>query len=155
MNSGRLVAVLAFGAFGLLSTAALAVPCTAPQAIRAVRNTSPRGPFEYVIFETVGSAKLPLTVTAAAPPFIADPSGKPVVVHGRKFEKIAFRDVAWTCEIKQRFALPKTAIKDIKQLSQFEGVVAYVVGYGNRSRYLSTRASPSGSNRKVVMTFRK
>ena len=155
MNIKRVIGFAAFCIFGLLSEGSFAAPCTAPHSIKNVRNSSPAGRYEHVIFQIVGSPNLPFVVSAASPPFIADPSGLPVAVKGKKFEKIRFSKVFWTCEIKESFSLPKTAIKDIKKLGQFEGVVEYVVGYGAYSRYLSTRALRSRANWKVVMKFRK
>ena len=151
-NIGSLAAIVFLT---LLSGNGHASPCTAPHSIKRVQNYSPGGRFEYVIFEIVSSPMIPYAVGAATPPFIADPSGLEIAVKGGKFEKIRFTNVFWTCDIKERLSLPETAIKDVKKLGQFEGVVEYVIGYRTASHYSSTHAYRLGSNWKVVMKFKK
>lgn len=127
--------------------------CVAPHTIRQVRNG--RGPWtEFVRFDLNGSPKRPFQVTQARPPFVADPSGRPIRVSGDKFKKITFKNVNWTCTIRERFSLPRLAIRDVKKLRQFEGVVAYVVGYSAASNYVGARAYPYRSNWRVVLRFR-
>jgi len=154
MNLGRASGLTAFCVFMAASTAAQAAHCTAPHSIKRVKNTS-YGHYEKVIFDIVASPNRPYSVSTGKRPFIADPSGLPVSVKGARFKKIRFTDVFWMCSIRQTLSLPKTAVKDVKRLGQFEGVVEYVVGYRKASRYLTTYAYPVGSNWKVVMKFKK
>jgi hypothetical protein len=155
MTLGKVSGLVAFCVFMAASAAAQAAYCTAPHSIKRVKNTYPVGHYEYVVFDIVASPNRPYSVSTGKRPFIADPSGLPVSVKGAKFKKIRFADVFWTCSIRHALALPKTAIKDVKRLGQFEGVVEYVVGYRKASRYISTYAYPAGSNWKVVMKFEK
>lgn len=135
------------------SSGAEAAYCAAPHSIKLVRNGS--GVWtEFVRFDIVGSPNRPFTVTKAHPPFIEDPSGRPVRVSGSKFQKITFRNVYWTCTIRERLSLPRRAIKDVKRLGQHEGVVDYVVGHGAASVYAGARVSRVGSNWRVVLRFR-
>lgn len=132
---------------------AQAADCVAPHSIRQVRNG--RGPWtEFVRFDINGSPNRPFQVTQARPPFFADPSGRPIHVSGDKFKKITFKNVHWTCTIRERLSLPRLAIRDAKKIRQFEGVVAYVVGYSAASYYAGARAYPYRSNWRVVLRFR-
>lgn len=134
--------------------AAAAASCVAPHSIKRVSNSA--GVLsEFVTFYIVGSPNRPFTVATAHPPFVADPSGQPVSVAGAKFKSITFRDVFWTCTIRENLSLPRRAVKDVKKLGQFEGVVEYVVGYRAASRYVATNAVKIGSNWRVVMRFRR
>ena len=153
MNIPRALGLAA--ALTLLSASAFAAPCTDPHSIKSVRNSSPPGHFEYVVFKVNGSPFLPFVASPGTPPFLADGSGLPIAVAGSKFENIRFTGVVWTCEIAEHFALPKTAIKDVKKLGQFEGVVEFVVGIRSRSRFISAIATPSGTGSVVTMKFRK
>lgn len=126
--------------------------CVAPHSIRQVRNG--RGPWtEFVRFDINGSPNRPFQVTQARPPFV-DPSGRPIRVSGDKFKKITFKNVVWTCTIRERLSLPRLAIRDVKRLRQLEGVVDYVVGYSAASNYAGVRAYPYRSNWRVVLRFR-
>ncbi|MGB7069716.1 MAG: hypothetical protein WBD22_09500 [Pyrinomonadaceae bacterium] len=128
--------------------------CTDPGSIRRIRNTS-IGNHEYVVIDVFTPPNPNYSVSTVSPPFIEDPSGNPVNINGSKFKKIRFEGVVWTCQIREEFTLPRTAIKDIENISQFEGIVEIVVGYRNASRYRSTYYYDVGSIRKVVMKFRK
>lgn len=133
---------------------AQATDCIAPHSIRQVRNG--RGPWtEFVRFDINGSPNRPFQVTPTRPPFVADPSGRPIRVSGDKFRRISFKNVDWTCTIRERLSLPRLAIKDVKRPRQFEGVVDYIVGYSAASNYVGARAYPYRSNWRVVLRFRK
>lgn len=146
--------VAALGVLLILASVNFSAPCTAAGSIKKVKNTS-IGSYEYVVFDYVLPPNPTYTVTTVSPPFTEDPSGNPVVVSGAKFKEIRFDSVEWMCTIQKVFFLPKTAIKDIKQTSQFEGVVTYVVGYRNASLYAGTYFYDVGTIRKVVVRFKK
>lgn len=134
----------------------LSAPCSSAGSIVRVKNINTTN-YEYVEFKL----KRPLNsgysygVTTVSPPFIEDPSGNTVVVSGKKFKKIKFNSITWTCTITQNISLPNIAIKGIKKLSQFEGIVEYVIGYRKTSSYISTTWWNSGSYRIVRMKFKK
>jgi len=137
----------------LTASRASAGDCVESHSIRQVRNGA--GPWtEFVRFDIIGSPNRPFQVTQAHPPFVADPSGRPVRVSGENFRKITFKNVYWTCSIRERLSLPRLAVKDVKRLRQFEGVVEYVVGYSAASVYAGARAYPFRSNWRVVLRFR-
>jgi hypothetical protein len=140
-----------------LCGSAVAEVCTEPGAITRVTNRS-RGNFEYVIFDIKKSEEggVPeYEVRTSNPPF-TDYSGEETYkIGGSKFKTVVFRSIMWMCEIPEQYRLPKTAVKGIKLLSSFEGIVEFAVGYRSRSRYLMTYAYDAGSVTKVVMKFRK
>ena len=135
---------------------AQAAPCAEPNSIVSVRNTS-AGHFEYVIFKYQQPPNLPsYTVAAAMPPFTQDGSGDPVHVSGAKFTQVRFEGVVWTCSVTEQFHLPRAAIKDIKSIGQFEGVITYIIGRRARSHFISNRTRPAGAGfREIVIKYRK
>lgn len=145
---------LAAAALVASATAASAAACLAPHSIRSVSNGK-RLLSEYVRFEIIGSPNRPYVVRDAHPPFVAEPGGAPVSVHGGAFKRITFRNVHWTCAIRENLSLPRLAIRDVKKLAQHEGVVDYVVGYFPRLPYRGTRAYRRGANWRVEMRFRR
>jgi hypothetical protein len=128
--------------------------CTEPGSIRRVRNTS-IGSNEYVVFDVFMPPDPQYSTSAVSPPFSGGSSGEPVTVRGGRFRKIRFDSVVWTCRIQELLTLPRSAVKDVKNLEQFEGIVEYVVGYRKTARYITTYHYDVGSIRKVVMKFRK
>ena len=156
MKSTLAIIAMSLGIIFLLSTPGFSSPCTAAGSIVSVRNTSV-GQYEYVRFKV----KLPVNagfnfaVSTATPPFIQDPSGNTITVSGSKFKKIRFENVFWTCTISEQFSLPKTAIKGIKQISQFEGIVEYVIGRRKASLYIATTSITSGGFKWIKMKFKK
>ncbi len=147
----------------LLTAIFIAIPATVHAAacgpsgsIVRVKNTS-IGAFEYVVFKFHKPPTVPAyTVTAVMPPFTEDPSGNTIVIAGSKYTEVRFDSVFWTCSIAQNFALPKTAIKDIKRTGQFEGVVTYVIGRRASSHYISNYSYDSGTGfRTIVIKFKK
>ena len=81
----------------------------------------------------------------------------PISITGPKYKQIRFTGITWTCQITENFSLPKTTIKDIKRIEQYEGIVVYVVGYKKTATkyYVSTTSSNVGAYRQVKMKFRK
>ena len=146
----------AFAAFLLAPALAQAAPCAEPNSIVSVRNTS-AGAFEYVIFKYQQPPNLPsYTVTAAMPPFAQDVSGDPVTVGGAKFTQVRFDGVVWFCTVSEQLHLPRSAIKDIKSIGQFEGVITYIIGRRARSHYVSNTTRPAGAGfREIVIKYRK
>ena len=147
---------IGFALLLLLSSVAYSQACTAAGSILNAKNTT-MGNFDYAVF----TLKNPLnsgysyTVTTETGPFTQDPSGNPVTITGPKYKKIVFQAVTWTCQIAENFSVPKTAIKDIKKIEQFEGVVAYVVGHRTASPFIAAYTYTAGSTQKVVMAFRR
>lgn len=128
--------------------------CSEPGSIRRVRNTS-IGNHEYVVFDVFMPPDPDYSTSAVSPPFAGGASGEPVTVRGGKFRKIRFDGVVWTCRIQELLTLPRSAVKDVENLEQFEGIIEYVVGYRGSARYITTYHYDVGSIRKVVMKFRK
>lgn len=145
---------LTCAAFFALTSAAQAGFCTAPHSIRRVRALAAPGA-DLVVFDVNGSPNRPFTVKTAHPPFLQDPSGLPVHVAGARFKEITFSNVAWMCTIRRHLPLPLRAVRDVEKLGQFEGIVAYVVGYRAGSAYLGTHSHRVGANWRVVMRFRR
>jgi hypothetical protein len=135
---------------------AAAAPCTEANSIAKIRNRAPAGPYEYVIFDFVKPPNLPnFTVTTVHPPFTEDPSGNPVTIAGKKFKRVQFQGVVWTCSIKESFNLPRTAIKGIKSTEQFEGYISYVIGIRKASKFDGSYSYSAGSVTKIVVRVRK
>jgi len=140
----------------LLSSAAYSQACTDPGSIISITNSS-SGIYEYVTFKIQKplNSDYGYSVSTVHPVFKEEPSDNTVSITGPKYKRIRFKGITWMCTIAENFSLPKTAIKDIKELEQHEGIVVYVVGYRNASTYVSTSTSNVGSIRKVVMKFKK
>ena len=130
--------------------------CNEPNAIVRVRNTS-IGANEYVIFKFRKPPVLPdFGVLSVRPPFTADGGGAPVSVRGALFTQVKFRGVVWTCKITEDFRLPRAAIKDVKSIGQFEGIITYVIGRRAASRYRASYSYDSpGGLRSIVVKYRK
>jgi hypothetical protein len=152
----KCLAALFAAALAALPAIANAAACGPSGAIVSVRNSS-IGAFEYVVFKFHKPPTVPTyTVKAVSPPFTEDPSDEPISVAGSKFTEVTFQSVFWMCEIAHKFHLPKTAIKDIKRTSQFEGVVSYVIGRRAASHYISNYSFDSGAGyRSIVIKYRK
>ena len=145
------------GLLCLFCDASYAGSCTEPGSISRVKNRS-AGNVEYVIFDIKkpeDGATPDYTVETASPPFTGYSGEETYEIAGGKFKRIVFRSVYWMCEIPERYRLPKTAVKGIKLLWSFEGIVEFAVGYRTRSRYVATYSYDAGSVTKVVMKFRK
>lgn len=136
---------------------AYAQTCTETGSITRVKNRS-AGAFEYVIFDIKNpeDGAVPLyEVKTAKPPFTDYSGDETYEIEGGKFKSIVFRSVYWMCEIPQKYSLPQKAVKGVKLLSSFEGIVEFAVGYRSRSSYLGTYHYLAGRETKVVMKFRK
>lgn len=133
--------------------------CTEAGSIKRVKNRSVRN-VEYVIFDIYkqnasATSRMSYDVESATAPFTDYSGDETIPVRGNKFKKITFKSIFWMCETRKKISTPRTAIKDIKNLSSFEGIVEYVVGFRARSRYVTTYQYEAGSVIKVVMKFRK
>ncbi|NNE98411.1 MAG: hypothetical protein HKN25_05245 [Pyrinomonadaceae bacterium] len=133
--------------------------CTQPGSIKRVKNRS-AGNVEYVIFDLLKRADTPNSapdyeVKSASGPFTDYSGDETIPVRGKKFKSIVFKNLYWMCESRDQTKTPRAAVRDIKQLSRFEGIAEYVVGFRSRSRYITTYHYNAGSVIKVVMKFRK
>lgn len=149
--------LIAFSLAFLLAGFAYAEKCTQPGSIKRVKNRSV-GNVEYVIFDVFKRAdgdKVDYGVEKASGPFTDYSGDETIPVRGKKFRKIVFKSVYWMCESREIVRTSRTAVKDVKQLSRFEGIAEYVVGIRARSRYITTYHYDAGSVTKVVMKFRK
>jgi hypothetical protein len=134
-----------------------AEPCKEAGSITKVKNRSV-GRVEYIIFDIKKGedASAPdFEVKSAKPPFTDYSGDETYRIAGDKYKSIVFRSIYWLCEIPQKYRVPRTAVKGIKLLSSFEGIVEFAVGYRSRSRYVATYSYDAGSVTKVVMKFRK
>ena len=117
-----------------------AEPCREAGSITRVKNRSV-GRVEYVIFDIkkrADNAPPQFSVKSSKRPF-TDYSGEQTYsIAGDKYKTIVFQSINWMCEIPQKYRLPKRAVKGIKLLSSFEGIVEFAVGYRSRSRYVTT-----------------
>ncbi len=135
----RLLPVFVFAALMAMTSSSFAASCTDPGSIRVVRNTR-IGSYEYVIFKYISPTRLPATVpvytvTTHTGPFIHDASGQAITVAGWHLMQVQFQGIVWTCTIKHQFTLPRIAVKDIKNVGQFEGVVTYGIGLRTPSHH--------------------
>jgi len=149
--------LVGFSLLFLFCSFSYAEKCTQPGAIKRVKNRNV-GNVEYVIFDVLkraGGDGVDYEVEKATGPFTDYSGDETIPVRGKKFRKIVFKSLYWMCESHEQIRTPKTAVKDVKQLSRFEGIAEYVVGIRARSRYVTTYHYDAGSVTKVVMKFRK
>jgi hypothetical protein len=137
-----------------LATPANAAPCTEPGSLVST-HIAARGRHELAVFVFRKPAQVTHEVQAVTPPFMDDPSETPVSVGGDKFTEIRFRNVSWMCSIAENFQTPRQAIIDVKRSSQFEGIVAYIIGRNVTSRFISVYSYDTKSSRVVVVKFRR
>lgn len=126
--------------------------CSEPGSIMRVTK-SRSGKFELVTFE-IKANDPNYSVTNAKPPFQQYGSEKILRIKGKVFKSIVFREVNWTCKIRENFSAATTTVMAVKSIEQFEGQVEYIIGYSNRSKYVGVSASGVGST-KVVLKFRR
>ena len=137
-----------------LPSFALAANCNTPNSIISATN-SVSGGFEYVTFKFKKPPALPqFTVTNVVPPFIQDGSGDTIVVSGSRWTQVKFEHMDWTCSTRQIFALPKPAIKAVKNIGQFEGQIVYVIGRSVASHFISARTISVGGFTLIRVKFR-
>lgn len=149
-----LKSIVALLAVLFLAQTADAAPCgEAGSLVRA--HTSVSGRHELAVFVFRLPTTLRYSVGAASPPFVEDPSDKPITVAGDAFTQVGFRNVTWMCEIAEAFHTPRQAIIDVKRTSQFEGMVSYVIGRSAASRFVSTYRYDTKTSRVVVVKFRR
>ena len=133
---------------------ARAANCGLPNSIISVRNYASHG-FEYVRFKYRKPPALPtFAVTAATGPFTEDPSGNPVTITGPLYTQVQFRGVEWTCTIVKQLSLPRRAVKAVKSIGQFEGVITYIIGRSAASHFISTSSYNLGSFRMIRVKFK-
>jgi hypothetical protein len=143
--------------FGLaLTAAAQAAPCSEPNSLLRVRNTTQR-PYDYVIFRYRKPPSQPtFTVKAASPPFIQDGSGDTVTVGGAKFTEVKFTNIVWTCTIDNQLRLPRPAVVAVKNIGQFEGIITFIIGRKAGAKFISTYSYDVGANdRNIVVKYRR
>lgn len=145
---------LALLAVLFLAQPAAAEPCTEAGSLVSAR-TSAKGRHEFAVFTFKLPADVRWSVEAASPPFVEDPSEAPIAVAGSKFTEVTFRNVTWMCEVKETFQTPRQAIVDVKRSSQFEGIISYIIGRSEASRFISVYSFDTPTSRVVVVKFRR
>jgi hypothetical protein len=139
--------------FAFSSVAMAQMPnCNEPGSIMRVTK-SRSGKFELVTFELKANDPN-YEVKNAKPPFQMYGDEKTVRIKGNAFKSIVFRDVAWQCKIRENFSAKTTTVQGIKNIEQFEGQVEYIIGYSNRSKFVSSYVYGVGSS-KVVLKFKR
>ena len=144
-------------AFLLLTIAAAnaySEPCTEAGSIRRVRK-SVSGTFEYLMFEFIKPASPTLNIRIEHPPFYTDESGDRVSVRGKYFRVITFHGVVWTCDIRENVKVKTTAIMDVKNIGQFEGDVAYVIGFRKKNAFVSSYVREDAKYKRYYIKFKK
>lgn len=131
-----------------------AAPCSEAGALVRAR-TSVRGPHELAVFVFRLPTNMSYGVGSVSPPFVEDPSEKPITVAGDAFAQVTFRNVTWMCEIAEAFDAPGKAIIDVKRTGQFEGMVSYVIGRSAAAHFISTYHYDTKTSRVVVVKFRR
>jgi hypothetical protein len=133
---------------------ARAVNCIEPNSIVSVSN-SKSGRFEYVTFKFKTPPALPqFSVSNVVPPFIQDDSGETTTVLGTHWTQVKFERMNWTCSTRQLLSLPKTAIKAVKNIEQFEGQIVYVIGRSAASHFISAKATRINNYMLIKIKFR-
>lgn len=103
--------------------------------------------YDRIVFEYSGSATPSLVVTWITPPFVLDPSGKPLTVSGKAFLGIVFRNIpgagsGYSGPTSFKAGLP--VLTDLQLRGDFEGVQQWVAGLaGQACVRVFTLAGPS------------
>jgi hypothetical protein len=126
--------------------------CSEPGSIKRVTK-SRSGNFELVTFEVIANDPN-YEVKDAKPPFYDYSGEKKLRIKGNVFKSIVLRGINWTCRIRENFSAPTSTIMGIKNVEQFEGQVEYVIGYRDKSKFVSSYVYGVGSS-KVVLKFKK
>ena len=122
-----------------------AANCNTANSIISVTNSKVGG-FEFVTFKFKKTPALPqFSVTNVVPPFIQDGSGNTIIVAGARWTQVKFQQVEWICSTQQFLALPKPAVKAVKNIGQFEGQIVYVIGRSAASHYITTQTINAGA----------
>ena len=154
MKKKLLITFAAFAVIFVFSNVATAqlANCSEPGSILRVTK-SRAGNFEYVTFE-VKANDPNYSVKNAKPPFQNYGDDHVIHINGKTYKSVVFRDVNWTCKIRENFRAATTAIQGVKLIEQFEGQVEYIIGYSNKSKYVGVTASGVGST-KVTLKFKR
>ena len=143
--------LIAAGVLWSASTTASAY-CHVNNSIRSVTNTH-IGMYEYVVFTIKGHLLGSYTVSAATgPTFEEDPSGNMIAVTGPAYTKIQFTGMKWMCTVHQNYFVPKSTIKQVAKVGQFEGVLGFVVGH-QAATYLGHYTYSIPGYEKVILKF--
>ena len=143
--------LIAAGVLWSVSTTASAY-CHINNSIRSAKNTH-IGMYEYVVFTIKGNLLGSYTVsTVAGPTFEEDGSGNMITVTGPAYTKIQFTGVKWMCTIQQQYFVPKSTVKQVAKVGQFEGVVGFVVGH-KAATYLGNYTYSIPGYQKVILKF--
>ena len=107
--------------------------------------------YDRIVFEYAGTALPSLSVTAVAPPFVRDPSGRSLTVSGNAFLEIVFRELpgvgsGYSGSTSFNVGLP--TLTDLEQRGDFEGVQQWIVGL---SRQACVRVFPLTSPTRLVI----
>jgi hypothetical protein len=140
--------ILAFG----FPAIAIAAPCNVANSIVQVKNFR-LGGFEYVDFWV----KKPVTSTvqtwsSSTGSFEHDASGDVISVAGNRWRVVRFSIASWNCSIWNNLTLPKTRIKAVKNIGQFEGVITYAIGRQN-GNYLGMTVTNFPINKRYRFKF--
>src|ERR1700682_421076 len=92
--------------------------------------------YDRIVFEYAGTALPSLSVTAVSPPFVSDPSGRPLTVSGIAFLEIVFRELpgigsGYTGPSRFKAGLP--ILTDLEPRGDFEGVQQWIVGLSGQA----------------------
>ncbi len=137
----------------IFAQSAVAAPCTTVNSITKVKNRK-IGVYEYVDFYVKAPFTGSVSVAAATSgTFIQDGSGNPIVVGGNRWTDVKFQSMDWTCSSATSFALPKTVLRDIKLIGQFEGQIEYGIGRHN-GHYLGQTIATIGSQKRVTLKYK-
>jgi hypothetical protein len=146
-----LLACAAVFVFSNAATAQLA-NCSEPGSILRVTK-SRAGNFEYVTFE-VKANDPNYAVKNTKPPFQDYGDDHVIHIKGKAYKSVVFREVNWTCKIRENFRAATSTVQAVRLIEQFEGQVEYVIGYSAKSKYVGVTASGVGST-KVTLKFKR
>ena len=136
----------------LFCTEIFAQDCNEPNALLSVKKKK-SGHTEYVIFTLENPVTATNSVTVVTPPFIGDPSGQTIHISGCKFKKVSFKNIVWTCKVKEIMGYT-FLVKQVKSIGQFEGHIDYIIGYRCTAKSVIYYQYSVGNLTKLVVRFR-
>ena len=153
MKKQLIAAFAVLSATLLLSGVSMAQRCSEPGVIKSVTKARSAG-FETITFEVL-SKDPKFEVKNAKPPFSMYASEKPLRIKGSAFKSIVFREVNWTCKIRENLSAATATITAVKNIEQFEGQVEYIIGYSARSKYVGQSSAATKTGRKITLKFKR
>jgi len=84
--------------------------------------------YDRLVFEYAGGRRPGLTIEAATPPFMLDPSGLPLTVKGARFVRIRLDGIVVGYAGATSFAPGGPFLVDVERQGEYEGQQSWIVG---------------------------